>query len=910
MIKKLVASFFLGVICLLLVSQNDAWVKQQSVFRIQKIFEQTLGSLFNATADRIDFFTPSCQYINVSCQPVGNSSWSWSAKRLSIQFSWLDLLWSQAINLNVVFEDFQGMSTKKENEVPLFDHIKLIMAGTGSLIPVYVKSISLKPACITLYEEAALKTVFLKWHSESKISAIGMKSNIYCLDGKVSTGDCDYVDNITGTLNVESNNGSGVEILYHGQVKGGCTLFCGPEKKESLYVSGVWNGQSGSLTIKNEDQSMQCIVSDIQRAHEGLVAAINAEAPVEKVFQIVQHNKPITGVARAQGSVTINHSGVPVVEGEIIVDDCAIQDLLRIEKIKTTVRKDGSVWKGFVGIWHANKQKAEGSWHWNDHDKNGHGVALLSENIPVLGVQNLFVDSTKAKISVKKDADGFISGFYNASIIDEALQEYADLAGSFSVHNSQIDTNGTVNANSYEGSISLVHAPYITKFVCVDSAGVKQIDCGLSCNNPETLKGSTTIDGINLFANHFFGYQLDGQGSLDFSMTYSDKVRINTYLSKAVVRIPHLYNVINRFNATIEYDPLSKRCDLHNVQCALDRGKLTSHHAAILFDDAYAISYLHAPLLVHDCLLNLNKDLFALISGRLLYLKKDGAIPHLAGSLILERSQLRENILSQEFQKKIFQGTEGPFNAAKIDMTCALSIETAAPIRVETPFLEANAHAALMITNTVHDPCVTGSLTIGSGTLYFPYKSLHITKGTLFFDPDQPSDPVVELVAKNKIKKYNITLNVTGSLRNHQISLESTPSLTEEQVMALLLIGSHEESLNIVMPALIMSNLKSLIFDGAQSRDSVDLSFRRLFKPFDHIHLVPSFTDQTGRGGLRGAIEIDVTDRLHAVIQKNFSLTEDTRVEVEYLLSDDISVRAIRNERRDVGGEVEMRWKF
>ena len=74
--------------------------------------------------------------------------------------------------------------------------------------------------------------------------------------------------------------------------------------------------------------------------------------------------------------------------------------------------------------------------------------------------------------------------------------------------------------------------------------------------------------------------------------------------------------------------------------------------------------------------------------------------------------------------------------------------------------------------------------------------------------------------------------------------------------------------------------------------------------------MVPSFSDQTGRGGLRGAIEIDVNDRWRALIQKNFSLTEDTRLEVEYLVSDEISVRGVANERRDVGAEVEMRWKF
>ena len=58
------------------------------------------------------------------------------------------------------------------------------------------------------------------------------------------------------------------------------------------------------------------------------------------------------------------------------------------------------------------------------------------------------------------------------------------------------------------------------------------------------------------------------------------------------------------------------------------------------------------------------------------------------------------------------------------------------------------------------------------------------------------------------------------------------------------------------------------------------------------------------------ALEITIDDRWRAVIQKNFSLTEDTKFELEFLLSDDITLRAIRDERRDLGGEVEMRWKF
>ena len=55
---------------------------------------------------------------------------------------------------------------------------------------------------------------------------------------------------------------------------------------------------------------------------------------------------------------------------------------------------------------------------------------------------------------------------------------------------------------------------------------------------------------------------------------------------------------------------------------------------------------------------------------------------------------------------------------------------------------------------------------------------------------------------------------------------------------------------------------------------------------------------------------MDVGDRWRVMMQKNFSLPEDTKVELEYLLSDEISLKGVRDERGDVRGEVEMRWKF
>ena len=180
----------------------------------------------------------------------------------------------------------------------------------------------------------------------------------------------------------------------------------------------------------------------------------------------------------------------------------------------------------------------------------------------------------------------------------------------------------------------------------------------------------------------------------------------------------------------------------------------------------------------------------------------------------------------------------------------------------------------------------------------------------MHFVPGQSNDPFIELEAKNRLKKYNVTLRIDGYLSQPHITLSSYPALSQEQIVALLLAGAEGESLNIVMPALIMQNLKNIIFGNEQSKSKVDKYFSAILKPLKHVRFVPRFTDQTGRGGLRGAIEIDVNDRLHGLIEKNFSLSEDTRFEVEYLLSDEVGIKAVKDERGDIGGEVEMRWKF
>jgi translocation and assembly module TamB len=219
-------------------------------------------------------------------------------------------------------------------------------------------------------------------------------------------------------------------------------------------------------------------------------------------------------------------------------------------------------------------------------------------------------------------------------------------------------------------------------------------------------------------------------------------------------------------------------------------------------------------------------------------------------------------------------------------------------------------HLDVHIGNTAKQPEIEGTIDLVSGELKFPYKSLFITHGQILITPKSSTEPTIEFIAKGKLKRYEITMRASGTMMETQIHFESSPYLTEEQIISLLLVGSQDNSLSVVMPAMFMQKLQEIVFGPAISKSKLDVLFNRLLQSFKNVRIFPQFTNQTGRGGVRGVVEVDATDRLHGRIDSNLMQLEDTIFEADYMLTDDVMVRAIKDGPSTYGGEVEMRWKF
>jgi len=377
----------------------------------------------------------------------------------------------------------------------------------------------------------------------------------------------------------------------------------------------------------------------------------------------------------------------------------------------------------------------------------------------------------------------------------------------------------------------------------------------------------------------------------------------------AHIRIPSLYNVIQDFKAVTEFDFFGRSVIIDDMVVKLYEGTVRCDHAIGIFDARAHVSFLHAPLFLDNVLMSWYKGIFGTVSGRLFLSKMHNQQATLKGNLILDKAQLKGNIFSMEFQEHLL-GSAGAFQGVETDCNLDVSIETKEPVVIETSFLQATAHLDIRITKTAQQPEIDGTIDLVSGELKFPYKSLFITHGQIVILPKNSTEPTIEFVAKGRIKRYDITMRATGTVMDQQIHFESSPYLTEEQIVSLLLVGSQDSSLTVVMPAMFMQKLHDIVFGPAISKSKLDVMFSRLLQSFKNIRIYPQFTNQTGRGGVRGVVEIDATDRLHGRIDSNLMQLEDTVFEADYTLTDDVTIRAIKDGPSTYGGEVEMRWKF
>jgi len=902
MLKKISFALILGVLSTIFFAQYDYWTHKKIVLLFQKVAQESLGAQLSCSVGSVGFFSPSLVLHDVEMKAIDSDSWSWRCKKCEVNCSWIQLVLKGFMEQHVIIDDFECKTSIEQSRFAIEPHILAMMQESLLPFAIELKSILFRNAHFYACDEQHKGKLSLLFNSSSLRMGHQMKTTMSISDGNLAYCDNNYIENFVAdffatTLSSDDAYDVGVQVagtftLPHMADQGGC------------YVTGSWKGDRGRFSVRNAYNTFM-IDPIVVTEHE---LRINSRFPLSYVAQCIAGfdvNHMAKGTAHC--AIKMSRDDNQFIDGQLIVEDVVTNKHHICDAGKIVFTRHDDDWKVRLAISRYN-QECKGVGYWHQSSKKGE---LVMRNVTELSAKALSYWRIKPNnffLQVITDQDRVV-GNYETVVINVLNDVIHKGSGTFSWREGLLGAQGFIDENQFSIGATVSSCTVLHHFLYKDKDDKQLISLQTTADDAKHIAGSISFPFIRSLINNVLKYDVQGEGSLDVAAVISPtEIMADVALNEATIRLPQTYNFIDGFNAHCVYSIAHRSLILEDINLSLHTGKMNSLRATARFDQNGSLVFMHAPLIIDGCLLNIKKDLFAIVSGNLLLSKPLGLDPHVDGHIIIDKAQLKENLFSRVIQKQLFSYTHSAFSLPEVALGCDLIIETKSPIVVDTGFLQTDAHVNVRVKKDRHEPSVAGSIVLNSGTLNFPYKPLYISKGVITFPPEQLFDPAIELVARNKIKKYEVSLQVEGSLSTHHIALDSTPPLSEEQIVGLLLVGAEEHSLNSMMPALIVQNLKNLIFSNNQS-SFFDKYFKPLLGSFN-INLVPSFTDQTGRGGLRGALEITIDDRWRAVIQKNFSLTEDTKFELEFLLSDDITLRAIRDERRDLGGEVEMRWKF
>jgi TamB, inner membrane protein subunit of TAM complex len=884
-VGRLFIAFTCAALLVLITVENEPWFISLVERKIIALMRRNYEGDFSARVRRIHMLTGTLELEEVKVTSRDKQRWEWSCDRLLWQSSLVDILVRRRLPVRIMLQGVKLSSLVDQGKIAIVPYLLSFILTDDNAVPITVDSLCIRNGRVSLTDRSGYQfssnvrtdLYFLEDHIKvkgmyesgtlSKEKVLLVEDIASSLEGAFSLSSCVQESVMQGTLE-GTLSATRVPLSITLKVEKGdvkTTMSCGAE--------------SGMIKTERDADGM-CVVTGKLPLLIG--TSLLGISFVRGTAHLQAFSKDLSWQTFVQlEHMTLYDTALPNVAIEVDADEHEIKGKYQF----TYVRE--------------KELLAQGSFLWNPHTNYGRAEGKLHDVLELGNGWRLY----EGEVHGWTDTDAW-QGNYNIKLGTTNKEE--QVRGNLQLTSRCFEINGEGKEAHYHATFIRDIGWHVHQLQCdTEEHSLLHVD-GFADGN---LQGTLCYSLLRtlLLDN---GFDVPGEGVIDFKGNIQDAaLHLKLHMDDAHIKLPHSYHLIRGFDASLSIYPQQRELIVDDVCIVLHEGNIVCSQATCSFDPEYRISYCFVPLLFNNCFINWKKDFFALLCGGVTLSYID-SVPRIEGALFIDRPHVRDNVLSAEFQQGLMTDALHPLKYSWKHAQYALTLSTREPAQVKTSFLDTSVHLSVGIKGTVAQPELSGTLRFIQGSFEFPYQPLYITSGKLYFLPGQLHDPAIELSARNTIKRYGINMTVTGSLKHPKISFESSPYLEEEQIITLLLGGAEDGSLYAVMPTALTHSIEGLLFGPGDTSSGLQRYLRNLFRPLKNVRIVPSFSDQTGRGGLKGSIAVELNDRLRGLVQKNFSLSEDTRFEIEYALSDDTIIRAAKDERGDVGGEIETRWKW
>jgi translocation and assembly module TamB len=236
--------------------------------------------------------------------------------------------------------------------------------------------------------------------------------------------------------------------------------------------------------------------------------------------------------------------------------------------------------------------------------------------------------------------------------------------------------------------------------------------------------------------------------------------------------------------------------------------------------------------------------------------------------------------------------------------------------RMQWPGAELEAEASLRVRGTWEHPIILGHIHVLSGDLLFHGNRYKVARGDINFANPFRLDPVVNVEATTTIQQYEITLNFTGPASKLTLAYRSDPPLPGNDIVTLLALGQTSAEGTSRSSGTSQSSTSA----GASALLSEAVSSQvggRLEKLFGitNFRVDPALTTIGSTGSNQNAaarvtVQQQVTRNMTITYVSNVGSTQEQVIQVEYNVSRNVSIVALRDYNGTFGIDIKIKKRF
>jgi len=178
--------------------------------------------------------------------------------------------------------------------------------------------------------------------------------------------------------------------------------------------------------------------------------------------------------------------------------------------------------------------------------------------------------------------------------------------------------------------------------------------------------------------------------------------------------------------------------------------------------------------------------------------KSFGEVARLSGGVTLQHS-----LLFRDFSMLVGPDLQRPdqrppyFSIPQLplgDWQLDLSVKGDRFLHVVSPAFKGEVSAGLRLLGTLREPFTVGTVTVDQGKILFPFGMVELENGRVELSREDPYRPRVDFRATGQNFGYTITVDLTGPVDAPNLTFQSVPPLTAQQILLMLSAGEIPRS--------------------------------------------------------------------------------------------------------------------